>query len=52
MIREAKQERVASSPPPQSESSLSSELEKLASLRASGVLTDEEFQRAKHRLLG
>ena len=51
MIREAKHERVASSPP-QSGSSLSSELEKLASLRASGVLTDEEFHRAKHRLLG
>jgi hypothetical protein len=50
MVREAKHERVASSPP-QSGSSLSSELEKLASLQASGVLTDEEFQRAKQRLL-
>jgi len=66
MERAAKQERVASSPP-RSESSLYSELENLASLRASGVLaeleklasvrasgllTDEEFLRAKQRLLG
>jgi hypothetical protein len=28
------------------------ELEKLASVRASGLLTDEEFLRAKQRLLG
>ena len=64
MERAAKQERVISSPP-WNESSLSSELEslaslrasgvlpelgKLASLRASGVLTEEEFQRAKRRL--
>lgn len=53
MIREAKQERVATQPPQsRNDSSLSSELEKLASLRASGVLTDEEFQQAKKRLLG
>jgi hypothetical protein len=66
MERAAKQERVISSPP-RNESSLSSELESLASLRASGVLseleklasvrasgllTDEEFLRAKQRLLG
>jgi hypothetical protein len=66
MERAAKQERVASSPP-RSESSLYSELEnpaslrasgvlaeleKLASVRASGLLTDEEFLRAKQRLLG
>jgi Short C-terminal domain len=31
---------------------LSSELEKLASLRASGVLTEEESQQAKKRVLG
>jgi len=66
MERAAKQERVVSSPP-RSESSLYSdlenlaslrasgvlaELEKLASVRASGLLTDEEFLRAKQRLLG
>lgn len=50
MIREAKQERPTS-PPPQRENSLSSELEKLASFRDSGVLTEEEFQQAKRRLL-
>jgi hypothetical protein len=50
MIRTAKQGEVM--PPPQSSGSLSSELEKLASLRASGILTDEEFQQAKRRLLG
>jgi len=64
MERAAKQDRVISSPP-RNESSLSSELEslaslrasgvlpelgKLASLRAAGVLTEEEFQRAKRRL--
>lgn len=32
--------------------SLSDELNKLAELRASGTLTDEEFTRAKERLLG
>ena len=66
MERAAKQERVVSSPP-RSKSSLYSELEnlaslrasgvlpelgKLASLRASGLLTDEEFQLARQRLLG
>jgi hypothetical protein len=66
MERAAKQKRVISSPA-RSESSLSSELsnlaslrasgvlaelEKLASVRASGLLTDEEFLRAKQRLLG
>jgi hypothetical protein len=65
MERAAKQERMISSPA-RSESSLSSELsslaslrasgvlsklEKLASVRASGLLTEEEFQRAKQRLL-
>ncbi|MFL6289215.1 MAG: SHOCT domain-containing protein [Actinomycetes bacterium] len=64
MERAAKQERVISSPP-WNESSLRSELEslaslrasgvlpelgQLASLRASGVLTEQEFQRAKGRL--
>jgi hypothetical protein len=66
MERAAKQERVVSSSP-RSKSSLYSELEnlaslrasgvlpelgKLASLRASGLLTDEEFQLARQRLLG
>ena len=32
--------------------SLADELGKLSELRASGGLTDEEFQRAKQRLLG
>jgi len=55
MIREAK--RGHSAPPPTPDpaaygaSSLVSELEKLASLRDYGVLTEEEFQQAKKRLL-
>src|SRR5215217_3191097 len=51
MIREAKQERV-SLRPAQDSSTLVSELEKLASLRTSGVLSEDEFQQAKKRLLG
>ncbi len=50
MIREAKQERVTPLPP-QGGNNLSSELDKLASLKASGVLTEEEFQQAKKRVL-
>lgn len=48
-LRETEQEQTT--PTLKSASSLSSELEKLASLRDSGVLTDEEFQQAKKRLL-
>jgi hypothetical protein len=36
----------------QSSASLSSELEKLAELKNKGILTDDEFQSAKKRLLG
>ncbi len=49
-IREAKKGQAT--PPQQSSVSLSSELEKLASLRDSGILTKEEFQQAKMKLLG
>ncbi len=38
--------------PKQDPTSLSSELEKLAELKSKGVLTDEEFQAAKKRLIG
>lgn len=38
--------------PNQSSVSLSSELEKLAELKNKGILTDDEFQSAKKRLLG
>lgn len=38
--------------PSQASASLSSELEKLAELKNKGVLTDDEFQSAKKRLLG
>lgn len=48
-LKETEQEQAT--PTPKSEISLSSELEKLASLRDSGVLTEEEFQQAKQRLL-
>jgi len=47
-IREAKQETTGSRP---STASLSVELEKLASLKESGVLTEEEFQQAKQRII-
>ena len=50
-IREAKQERHTIPPPDQDGNALGSELEKLASLRDSGVLTEEEFQQAKRRVL-
>jgi hypothetical protein len=51
MIRDAKQERV-SPRPAQDSSTLVAELEKLAALRTSGVLSEDEFQQAKKRLLG
>ncbi len=51
IIREAKHGQATPPPPHQSGNTLSSELEKLVSLRDSGVLTDEEFQQAKKRLL-
>lgn len=38
--------------PPQQASSVADEIAKLASLKESGALTDEEFQVAKQRLLG
>lgn len=36
---------------PQSSESLTSEIERLAELHVQGILTDEEFRRAKERLL-
>lgn len=42
--------QTASSPPPTM--SVADEIKKLADLRASGVLTDEEFQTQKAKLLG
>ena len=45
--------RKARSPQPTASSaSLTDELQKLAALRASGVLTDDEFQSAKRKLIG
>ena len=41
-----------SAPPQQQTSSVADEIAKLASLKDSGALTDEEFQVAKQRLLG
>jgi hypothetical protein len=41
--------RSAQTAPPEN---LADELQKLADLRAADVLTDEEFQRAKAKLLG
>lgn len=55
-LREAA--RLARSTPPQapeptpSGEQLLNQLERLAALHTSGALTDEEFTRAKHRLLG
>ena len=51
MIREAKHGPTTPPAPHQSGNTLSSELEKLVSLRDLGVLTDEEFQQAKKRLI-
>lgn len=52
-ITEAKQERTAPNPTAftSSGSGISAELERLAALRQSGALTDEEFQQAKKKLL-
>ena len=52
----AAQQPVAAAPPPAPAPSpaadLTAELEKLASLKAAGILTDEEFAAAKAKLLG
>ena len=50
-IEQAKQLHPASTVSP-SQGNLASELEKLGSLWKSGVLTDEEFEQAKKKLLG
>lgn|SRR5215204_5215017 len=50
MIREAKQER-GTPPPTQDSGNLVAQLEKLASLRSSGVLSEDEFQQAKKGFL-
>jgi hypothetical protein len=47
----AKEQRSPRATQPQSFTSLSDELQKLASLRDSGVLTEMEFQSAKSRLI-
>ena len=49
----AESERLANEVPPggSGQVSLAAELEKLAELRSKGLLTDEEFQSAKSRLL-
>lgn len=44
--------RVPRTVQPQPTTSLSDELQKLASLRDKGVLSDQEFQSAKNRLIG
>jgi hypothetical protein len=43
---------AASQAPPSSESSLASELARLAELRSQGVLSEEEFRAAKAKLVG
>jgi Short C-terminal domain len=52
----AAQQPVAAAPPPAPAPSpggdLTSELQKLASLKQAGILTDEEFAAAKAKLLG
>jgi hypothetical protein len=48
LIREAKRPQVAIS----QDTGLAGQLEQLATLRTSGVLSEEEFQRAKEKLLG
>jgi Short C-terminal domain len=51
----AQQPAPAAPPPapaPSPASDLTAELEKLASLKAAGILTDEEFAAAKAKLLG
>ncbi|MFF9646065.1 SHOCT domain-containing protein [Kitasatospora aureofaciens] len=53
-IRETAQIARTTPPPPPAPSGdrLIDQLERLAALRASGALTDEEFSRAKQRLIG
>ncbi len=53
-VTDAKYERTSSSQaaPTPSNGGFVAELEKLVSLRESGILTEEEFQQAKKRLLG
>lgn len=53
-FRDALQERIAvsQSGPKQSSASGLDELEKLASLRAKGIVSEEEFQRKKKQILG
>ncbi len=49
---ELNQQRMAAGRPSQGAPSTASELERLADLRARGVLTEEEFQAQKRRILG
>jgi hypothetical protein len=47
------QEQAAAAPPaPAAEADYMAELQQLASLRDSGVLTDEEFEAKKRQILG
>jgi len=51
-IRDIVEERIQSGNNPASTSSDADELEKLASLRDKGILTEEEFQQKKKQILG
>jgi putative oligomerization/nucleic acid binding protein len=49
---ESEQQAMAVQPSPPEEPSYTAELERLAQLRAQGILTDEEFQSKKKAILG
>jgi Short C-terminal domain len=48
----AEQAAAAAAPAPAAESDYAGELEKLAKLKAEGILTDEEFEAKKKQILG
>ncbi|WP_338661293.1 SHOCT domain-containing protein [Pararoseomonas sp. SCSIO 73927] len=51
-LRQPKATTPTSAPPSGLTTDLPSQIQQLANLRAAGVLTDDEFERAKARLLG
>jgi hypothetical protein len=51
LVREAKQGHRAPSSPTSDSGGIGAELERIAELRTSGALTEEEFQQAKRRIL-
>jgi hypothetical protein len=51
-LKEAKQEQPAPRAEADREGGITAVLERLAALKEQGVLTDEEFERAKERILG